>query len=93
VASISATGVVSGILAGTSTISYTLSTGCTATTIVTVNALPVVTGTAASCIGATSTLTGVAAGGLWTSANVGFATVGAATGVVTGVVAGIVYRL
>jgi uncharacterized protein YjdB len=90
VASVSSTGVVSGILAGTSTISYTLSTGCAATSIVTVNALPVVTGTPSSCIGATSTLTGLAAGGLWTSASVGFATVGAATGVVTGVVAGTV---
>lgn len=90
VASVSTAGIVTGIVAGTSTISYTLGTGCSTSTVVTVNPLPTVTGIATSCIGAFSTLTGTAAGGLWTSSNVGTATVGAATGVVTGVAAGIV---
>ncbi len=89
VASVSATGVVGGIVAGTSTISYTLSTGCSASTVVTVNPLPTITGVATSCIGASSTLTGVSAGGLWTSSSLGVATVGAATGIVTGVTAGL----
>ena len=89
VASVSATGIVSGIVAGTSTISYTLSTGCSASTVVTVNPLPTITGIATSCIGGSSTLTGAAAGGLWTSSNAGVASVGAATGIVTGVTSGI----
>ncbi len=40
VATVASTGIVTGVAAGTSTISYTLGTGCAVTAIVTVNALP-----------------------------------------------------
>lgn len=89
IASVSASGVVTGIVSGTSIISYTFATGCSSSTIVTVNPLPTVTGITTSCIGGSSTLTGAAAGGLWTSSNSGIATVGAATGIVTGIASGV----
>jgi uncharacterized protein YjdB len=85
------TGVVTGIAAGTPTISYTLGTGCSAIQVVTVNTAPAANGGASSvCIGATTTLTNATGGGSWSSANVSIATVGSGTGVVTGVAAGVV---
>ncbi len=84
----SASGIVTGVSAGNSTISYTLlSTGCAATKIVTVNPLPAaITGVFTVCPGATTTLNDVTAGGAWTVTNA-HATV--AGGVVTGVTAGL----
>jgi uncharacterized protein YjdB len=91
------TGIVTGVSAGTTTVTYTLSTGCTRTAVFTVNPLPTgITGTAAVCIGAGTSLTGTPTGGTWSSSNTAIATVTLTGGVVTGVSAGTVtisYRL
>jgi uncharacterized protein YjdB len=82
----SLTGVVTGVTSGTSIITYLLSTGCNATTVVTVNALPAAfTGSLQSCVGGTTTLSTTPTGGTWASGDVTKATVVAGTGVVTGV--------
>jgi len=86
----SSTGTVTGVSAGTATVTYTLSTGCTRTAPVTVNALPVVgaiTGTATACVGATGSLFDATPGGTWTSGSTSIATV-STSGVVTGVAVG-----
>ncbi len=83
----SSTGSVSGIAAGTATISYSV-TGCVATTNITVNAISAIGGPASVCAGQTITLTNGATGGVWTSSNPTVAFIGSATGVVTGVAGG-----
>lgn len=92
VATISATsGAVSGISAGTSLISYSLSTGCRTTRIVTINSVPnagTLGGPSIVCVGNNITVTSTTAGGTWTSADVTKATIDASTGIVTGVAAG-----
>lgn len=87
----SSTGVVSGILAGTSNVTYTLaSEGCTAVTQVTVNpAMASITGIAYVCQGYSTTLSHALPGGTWTSSNTGIASVGLNSGVVTGVANGL----
>ncbi len=92
VATVSATGVVTGVSGGTATISYAVTNGCgtaTATTTVTVNASPVVApigGTATVCVGSVTTLTDAATSGIWSSSNTAVATI--AGGVTTGVTPG-----
>jgi uncharacterized protein YjdB len=89
VANVSATGVVTGMSTGSATITYTLSGGCKATTIVSVNSVPAaITGTAVVCQGRTTTLGNITSGGAWSSGNTSVATVGASTGIVSGVAAG-----
>ncbi|WP_241088915.1 Ig-like domain-containing protein, partial [Pseudomonas viridiflava] len=58
VATVSKTGLVTGVAAGTATITYTNSNGCTKQLTVTVNALPTITGTTGVCVAATTQLTG-----------------------------------
>lgn len=87
VATVSSTGVVTGIAAGTAVISYSLATGCRATAEVSVTALPAITGTLTVCQASTTTLTPSVEGGSWTSSNTAVATVTSA-GVVTGVAGG-----
>jgi hypothetical protein len=87
-------GVVTGITAGTTTISYTVSNGCgsnVAITIVTVTATAPtsITGTLSVCGGATTTLSSTP-GGIWSSANNSVATVGSTTGIVFGVSPGVI---
>lgn len=78
------TGVVSGLTAGTSTITYTLSSGCTVTSVVTVNPLPAsIAGTTAVCFGLTTSLSTTTFSGTWSSSNAN-AAVDAVTGIVTG---------
>jgi uncharacterized protein YjdB len=85
VATVSATGVVTGVSAGTSSITYAVGTGCSVTTVVTINAGPsAISGTASVCLGSTTALTD-GGGGTWTSSNTAAATVGSGTGIVTGV--------
>jgi len=93
VATVNSSGVVSGVSAGTATISYTATasfgTGTT-TRIVTVNPLPgagSITGTATVCASSTTALSNATTGGAWSSGSTGVVTVGS-TGVVTGVAAG-----
>jgi len=90
-----ATGMVTGISAGTSLITYTVTNGNSCVTAVTytitVNPLPVVAAignTGDVCLGKTRTLTNATTGGVWTSATPTIATIDAASGTVTGVSAG-----
>ncbi len=91
-ATVSSTGVVYGLAAGTVQISYTIS-GCgTAfdTIFVTVLPLPapgVISGAPSVCTSATISLTDTASSGTWSSSNTSIATV-SATGVVTGLATG-----
>lgn len=81
-------GVIGGSNAGTATISYTLTTGCYRTAIVSVNPLPsAISGNSSICVGNTTTLTS-SAGGTWSSSIPAFGTV-SSSGVVTGIAAGI----
>src|SRR6185369_11992508 len=83
------TGIVTGVASGTAAVTYTPSAGCVATSIVTVNAIPVaILGPNAICAGTPSTYTNVTPGGTWSSTNTSVATVGSATGIVTGATPG-----
>ena len=84
----SSTGAVTGVSAGTATITYTSAAGCSITGVVTVNQLPtVITGAGAVCSGSTLTLSDATTGGAWsTIASAG--SVGSGSGVVTGISAG-----
>ncbi len=87
---ISSTGVVTGAAGGAATISYTIATGCAATT--TVNVIPPlapITGPHKVCTGQTISLGALPAGGAWSSSNSALATVGTG-GVVSGVSMGLV---
>ncbi len=84
------TGVVTGVLAGSTFIYYTLPTGCNLSVAFTVNPVPVaITGTTSVCeAGATTTLSDATSGGTWTTSNAAIASINSASGVVTGVTAG-----
>ncbi len=91
---INSSGVVTGVSAGQSTITYTVSNGCGSTAslpfVITVTGKPVVadiTGSSSLCVGTTATLTNVTGGGTWSSSNTAVATVNA-TGTVTGAAIG-----
>jgi uncharacterized protein YjdB len=86
VATISASGIVSGVSGGTANISYTLGT-CAAGVAITVNSLPPITGTPNVCAGMMTVLSDTAPGGAWSSGNTAAATV-SSSGVVTGIVSG-----
>jgi uncharacterized protein YjdB len=86
----SSSGVVSGIAFGVLTVTYTLSTGCSATLPLTVNTMPApVTGGPVVCVGLNTTLSDVTTGGSWSSSNAAIAGVGAGTGIVSGVSSGV----
>ncbi len=85
VATIAGTGVVTGVGAGTSVITYTLPTGCIRTTTVTVNVVPsAVSGVMVVCEGSSTNLTSTPGGGTWSSSDAMIASVNSSTGVVTG---------
>ncbi len=92
-ATVSATGVVTGVAAGSLIISYTVTNGCgasSATHAVTVLPLPVagvISGPSSVCSGQSITLSETVTGGTWSATNTN-ATVGG-TGIVMGVTAGI----
>jgi uncharacterized protein YjdB len=90
IATVSASGTVLGVAAGTTIITYRNSAGCTTTATFTVTAGPTITGTLSACVGATSQLTGsgtAATTGPWTSSATSIATV-SSTGLVTAVASG-----
>ena len=88
VATVDGSGDVTGVSAGNATITYTIGTSCYITSIVTVNSNPAaITGITNVCIGLSTTLADVTAGGSW-SASTGAVSVGTSTGVITGVSAG-----
>ena len=84
------TGLVTGILAGTATVSYSNACATVATIVVTVNPSPTpITGNAPICIGATTTLNSTPAGGTWTTTGgTGSVGVDPVTGIVTGITSG-----
>lgn len=85
----SITGVVNGLTLGTSIITYTISTGCYATAIVTVNPLPsLITGTTTKCKGLPTFLYDSTSGGTWSSSNPTIAYIGSSTGLVIGLLSG-----
>ncbi len=89
IATTTATGIVSGIVPGNDTISYTIPTGCVAVAVVTVNPLPSsITVSGYVCLGLNTPLSSLPATGTWSSSNTALATVDVNTGVVTGVGAG-----
>jgi len=94
VALVGSTGIVSGVSAGTTTISYSVTNSCgtvSATKIVTVNPAPNVdsiSGPTSICSGGTITLTDTVSGGTWSSSTTTVATIGSLTGTVTGVSSG-----
>ncbi len=88
VATVSSAGVVTGVAAGTSVITYNVS-GNSVYATVTVNPLPnagtITGGATAICLGGTATLTDAATGGTWSSTSTGVATVsGGIVSAVTG---------
>ncbi len=86
---ISGTGVVTGLIVGTSVITYTIGTGCTITAIVTINPLPsAISGATQVCLGSTVTLSDATAGGTWSSGNALIASI-TVGGVVTGNLVGV----
>jgi len=93
VATVSASGLVSGIAAGTATITYSVSSSCGVSStnmVVSVTgapATPVINGVAAICTSSPVTFTANPAGGFWKSSDETVATV-SANGVVNGVAAG-----
>ena len=88
IATVSTSGIVTGLSAGVTDIYYS-NGSCTAYHTVTVNgAAAAISGSSAICIGSTITLTDATTGGYWISGNTLLATVSSA-GVVTGVAAGV----
>jgi hypothetical protein len=91
-ATISPLGVVTGVSAGTTPITYSVTNVCgTAwvTTDITINPLPnagTITGSASVCVGANTTLSNTAPGGIWssTTSNTSITTGGVVTGLITG---------
>ena len=92
VATISSTGVVTGVVAGTTVISYTVTSSCgtaTATYNVTITnsaSAGTITGPSNICAGSNITLTDAVTGGTWSSSNTTIATVSG--GVVSGLTVG-----
>ena len=78
-------GTVTGLTAGTVTISYSLGTTCVSTTLFTVNPLPsMITGSVVVCPATTSPLSDTLTGGTWTSTTTSVATIGSSLGILTG---------
>lgn len=84
-----AIGAVYGVSPGTTTITYTTSTGCIATATLTVNPSATIGGPTSVCMGATSILTNSVSGGIWSVSNPTLVTIGSASGVVSGISAGV----
>jgi Big-like domain-containing protein/type IX secretion system substrate protein len=83
-----ATGLVSSVAVGTTTVTYTLPTGCIMSSLFIVNPIPAaITGATTVCPAMTIALSD-AGGGSWNSGNTSVATVDAGTGIVTGVATG-----
>jgi PKD repeat protein len=89
VATISPTGVISGVAPGTTTIIYTIPTGCLNIIVLTVDPLPSpITGPDTVCEGGTVLFADAIAGGEWTSADTSIAHIGLASGILGGITNG-----
>lgn len=72
---ISTSGTFGGVASGTTTLSYTMATGCARTLDVTINSAPTISGSNIACIGDSTVLTSAVPGGTWSSSNITKATV------------------
>ncbi len=82
------TGLVTGLVAGTCNVTYTVA-GCNAITVVTIDPNPpAITGLTSLCTQASETLTDAMAGGTWYCDNPTSATIDASTGILTGIAFG-----
>ena len=84
VATIGTTGIITGVTAGTTTISYTNASGCIATEVVTVSTGSPITGASSVCNGQSVTLSNASGGGTWSTSNPTMVSVGSSSGIVTG---------
>jgi uncharacterized protein YjdB len=95
IATVSSTGVVTGVSTGTATISYTVTNSCgTGTATVSVNivsapTLSAITGPTSLCAGSTVSLSNSTSGGRWSVSSPSIATIDTVSGALTGVAAGI----
>lgn len=93
VATISASGVLSGVASGSAIVTYTISGICGTSyaihPVTVYSVLPAISGTSSICSGTSVSLNNTATGGTWSASNTK-ATVNASTGVVTGVATGAV---
>ncbi len=80
----STNGNVTGVSAGTTTISYVLPTGCTSAMTMTVNPLSPIAGPDGVCYQKTIALTDLVPGGVWSSASATIASVVPTSGIITG---------
>lgn len=76
-------GIVTGVGSGVREVTYTLPSGCSATTNVTVNPVADITGFTMLCVAAVETLNNSVASGTWTSSNTAVATIGSSSGTIT----------
>ena len=84
VATVSTTGIVTGLNSDTVTIYFTINPGCKSSVLVTVNPLPLpITGKDIDCPGIQDTLYDASIGGTWTSLTPSLATITSGTGIVT----------
>ena len=90
----SSSGVVTGLTAGTTTISYSITNSCgTAVDTQNIVVLPLpnaglISGPISVCVGSSISLTNTAAGGTWSSGSPSVANVGGSSGIVTGLTSG-----
>ncbi len=91
VASVSSTGDITTVSDGTETITYSIPSGCSATTDVTVDPLPgPISGPSLMCVSSCVSLSDAVPGGTWSSSDPGVATVGASSGTLCAVAPGVV---
>ncbi len=84
-------GIVTGISAGTTSITYAIG-GCIIYTAVTISTSPgPITGVTGICAGDTKTLSDAVSGGVWGTGSTSIATIGATTGILSGISAGTVF--
>lgn len=85
IATIGATsGIVTGISSGVAAITYTLATGCTYTSSVTVNTTPaIISGDTVICVGSSGSAFNIIPGGTWSSSSPSIASIGSG-GAITG---------
>ncbi len=87
-AAVGPTGIVSGVAAGSTTITYTLGTGCFVTQTETVLPFPApITGDSMVCSGSAVTESDITAGSTWSLTGTG-ATIGTTTGIITATLSG-----
>jgi len=96
VATVSSSGVVSGVAQGNAIITYTVTNSCGVDSkqiAITVNApipvVPAITGSSSLCPNTTAQLTNALSGGVWKSSNSGIASVVSSTGLVTALSSGL----